>query len=99
MKRSKVDNWKANKEAHVEYEKLLSKYLKEKKAAYKKDHEKPAPAAPSKPVEKAPAKAPAKDAKKDAKKDVKAAKPAPAKAAAPSKPAAPAKAEKKKGKK
>ena len=33
-KRSRVDAWKSNKEAHVAYEKLLSKFLKEKKAAY-----------------------------------------------------------------
>ena len=30
-RRSRVDAWKATKEAHVAYEKLLSKYLKEKK--------------------------------------------------------------------
>jgi small subunit ribosomal protein S6e len=34
-KRVKQDRWKAGKEAHVAYEKLLSKYLKEKKAAKK----------------------------------------------------------------
>jgi len=34
-KKRKVDAYKANKEAHVSYEKLLSKYLKEKKAAKK----------------------------------------------------------------
>ena len=33
--RSKKDNWAATKDAHVAYEKLLSKFLKEKKAAYK----------------------------------------------------------------
>lgn len=37
-KRHKVNKWKATKEAHVAYEKLLSKYLKEKKAAAKKTH-------------------------------------------------------------
>jgi small subunit ribosomal protein S6e len=37
-KRTKVENWKASKENAVAYEKLLSKYLKEKKAAYKKEH-------------------------------------------------------------
>jgi len=36
-KKSRVDAWKANKESHVAYEKLLSKYLKEKKAAKKGD--------------------------------------------------------------
>jgi len=36
--RNKVDAFKASKEAAVAYEKLLSKYLKEKKAAYKKEH-------------------------------------------------------------
>jgi len=34
-KREKQDRWKQGKEAHVAYEKLLSKYLKEKKAAKK----------------------------------------------------------------
>jgi len=34
-RRAKVDNWKKSKESHVAYEKLLSKYLKEKKAAKK----------------------------------------------------------------
>ena len=33
--KSKKDKWAATKEAHVAYEKLLSKFLKEKKAAYK----------------------------------------------------------------
>ena len=37
-KKSKIENWKASKENAVAYEKLLSKYLKEKKAAYKKEH-------------------------------------------------------------
>jgi len=85
-KRSRVDAWKQNKEAHVEYEKLLSKYLKDKKAAKKAAEPTPEPKA-------APAKAaPAKAA------PAKAAKAAPAKAAAK---AAPAKAEapKEKGKK
>jgi len=66
MKKAKLDRWKAGKEAHVAYEKLLSKYLKEKKAA-KKAVEAPAPvkAAPAKaaPAKAAPAKAaPAKAA-------------------------------------
>merc|ERR1740117_2341712 len=34
-KRDRVNAWKANKESHVAYEKILSKYLKEKKAAKK----------------------------------------------------------------
>ena len=33
--KAKKDNWAATKDAHVAYEKLLSKFLKEKKAAYK----------------------------------------------------------------
>merc|ERR1712167_13625 len=41
-KKSKVDRFKAGQEAHVAYEKLLSKYLKEKKAAKKADHATPA---------------------------------------------------------
>ena len=36
--KSKKDKWAAAKEAHVAYEKLLSKFLKEKKAAYKASH-------------------------------------------------------------
>tara|TARA_B100000780_G_C20951229_1_gene379489 strand:- start:7 stop:177 length:171 start_codon:yes stop_codon:yes gene_type:complete len=45
-KRSKKDGWKATRDAHVAYEKLLSKFLKEKKAAYKDTHgSKSAPAA------------------------------------------------------
>lgn len=35
---AKKDHWKKSKEAHVAYEKLLSKFLKEKKAAYKAAH-------------------------------------------------------------
>ena len=34
-KKGKQEAWKASKEAHVAYEKLLSKFLKEKKAADK----------------------------------------------------------------
>jgi len=78
-RRNRVDAWKANKEAHVAYEKLLSKYLKEKKAAKKAAEPTPEPA----PAKAAPAKAaPTKAAP---------AKAAPAKAA----PAAPAKTGKK----
>lgn len=94
-KQVKKDRWKAGKEAHVAYEKLLSKYLKEKKAA-KKAETTPEPVAP---VKAAPAKkaAPVKAAPAKAAP----AKAAPAKtAAAPAKTAAaPAKAAKKGGKK
>jgi len=96
-KRNRVDRWKATKEAHQAYEKLLSKYLKEKKATDKaarlqaigaKAGAKPAPAAPAKPV--APAKAQAPVAKPVAPAK---ATPAPAKQAAPAKATpAPAKA-------
>jgi len=74
-KASKVNSWKATKSAHMAYEKLLSKYLKEKKAAYKESHKKEEkPAAKPAPVKKeepkkvaAPAKAaPAKPATKAA---------------------------------
>ena len=88
IKKQKVDKWKANKEAHVAYEKLLSKYLKEKKAAAKKEHDAAKPAAPAKTPKveekkaapkkeekKAPAKTPAKAPKVEEKKA------APAKAA------------------
>merc|ERR1719446_682848 len=34
-KKLKKDRWAATKDAHVQYEKLLSKFLKEKKAAFK----------------------------------------------------------------
>ena len=97
-KRIKKDRWLKAKEAHITYEKLLSKYLKEKKAsdkAAKKATEEPAkkPAAPVKPAAPAKAAAPAKGAKAAAPaKGAKTAAPAkaPAKAAAPAK--APAKA-------
>jgi len=42
-KRSRKDGWKATRDAHVAYEKLLSKFLKEKKAAYKESHSKSVP--------------------------------------------------------
>ena len=52
-KKMKIDNWKASKEAHVAYEKLLSKFLKEKKAQKKAEFQATLDA---KKVEKAPAK-------------------------------------------
>jgi len=55
-KRSKVENSKLVKQSHVAYEKLLSKYLKEKKAAKKTTEA--APATPATPA-KAPAAKPA----------------------------------------
>ena len=76
----KISTWKSSKEAHQAYEKLLSKYLKEKKA--KKGLLVEAPVAPA-----APAKTPAKTAAAPAKTAA-----APAKTAAPVKPtSAPAK--------
>jgi small subunit ribosomal protein S6e len=90
-KRVKKDRWLKSKEAHIAYEKLLSKYLKEKKAsdkAIKKAETAPAKAAPAKVAAPAKAAAPAKTAKAPAKAAP--AKAAPAKAA-PTK-AAPAKA-------
>lgn len=98
-KKEKTNKWKANKEANVAYEKLLSKYLKEKKAAAKKEQ------APATPAPAAPAKTPAKVEKKAApKKEEKKAAPvkkeapkkeAPKKEAAKATPAAPAKGAKK----
>jgi len=41
--RRMVEAWKAGKESHMQYEKILSKYLKEKKAAAKKDAQEAAP--------------------------------------------------------
>jgi small subunit ribosomal protein S6e len=77
-KNTRVNAWKANKEAHVAYEKLLSKYLKEKKAAKKAAEPTPeVKAAPVKepvkakaaPVKAAPVKAaPVKEEKKAGKK-------------------------------
>jgi small subunit ribosomal protein S6e len=69
-KKGKMDAWKASREASQAYEKLLSKFLKEKKAAYKAAHKteeapkkveapapvKKAPAKPAAPVKAAPAK-------------------------------------------
>ena len=49
---AKKDNWAKTKQAHTAYEKLLSKFLKEKKAAHKalnQPKETPTPAAPVKP--------------------------------------------------
>merc|ERR1712070_921403 len=79
-KRDKKANWNKSKQAQMSYEKLLSKYLKEKKAAAKKSaapvEAKPEPAkAPAKKAAPTPKpaetkKAPAKDTKdkKDTKK-------------------------------
>jgi len=68
--KSKKDKWASAKEAHVAYEKLLSKFLKEKKAAYKESHQPKAeekkPAAPV---------TPAKPAKAEVKKEAPKAKP------------------------
>ena len=87
-KRTKKDRWLKSKEAHVAYEKLLSKYLKEKKASDKavaKAEKTPAKAAPAKaaPAKAAPTKAAPAKAAAPAKKGA-----APAKAAAPAKKAA-----------
>jgi len=60
----KKDRWAATKDAHVAYEKLLSKFLKEKKAAFKSTQAKTSTTAPE------PVKAPAKPAPKvEAKKE------------------------------
>ena len=72
LKKVKQDRFKASKENKAKYEKLLSNYLKEKKAAAKQAHaeEKPKEEKTAKPVEQkkaAPAKAaPAKEAPKAA---------------------------------
>ena len=63
--KQKKDKYAATKEANVAYEKLLSKFLKEKKAAYKESHKSSA-AAPEKP---SPAATPAKPAKAEPKKE------------------------------
>jgi len=105
-KRVKKDRWLKSKEAHIAYEKLLSKYLKEKKAsdkAIKKAEQAPVKAAPAKataPAKGAKTAAPAKAAPAKAAPAKAAATKAPAKATAPAKAAAPAKpAAGKKGKK
>lgn len=80
-KKEKQNKWKASKEANVAYEKLLSKYLKEKKAAAKKEHQAVAPT-PAAPAKAAPKKEEKKAApKKEEKKAAPAKKEAPAKAA------------------
>jgi hypothetical protein len=83
-KKVKKDRWKAGKEAHVAYEKLLSKYLKEKKAAKKAETTTAEPVVAAKPTPAKPvkaAKAPVAAAKpaaaaKPSAKTAKAAKPA-----------------------
>merc|ERR1712078_353272 len=42
-KKGKIGAWKASRESAQAYEKLLSKFLKEKKAKYKQDHKQEAP--------------------------------------------------------
>jgi len=95
-KKGKADAWKASKEAHVAYEKLLSKFLKEKKAADKaKIAETIAASAPKKgaaPAAPAKAAAPAKTPAAPAKAPAASAKAPAAPAKAPAAPAAPAKA-------
>jgi small subunit ribosomal protein S6e len=59
-KTGKMSAWKASREATQAYEKLLSKFLKEKKAAYKKDNKKEEVA----PAKKAEVKQATKTAKK-----------------------------------
>jgi hypothetical protein len=64
----KKDRWAATKDAHVAYEKLLSKFLKEKKAAFKSSQAKasvtaPEPAKPTKPAAKVETKKEAPKAK------------------------------------
>merc|ERR1719152_309256 len=76
-RKHKVENWKKTKEAHVAYEKLLSKFLKEKKAAYKESHAKTSEKSPAV-TDKAPKVEPKKEAPKAAAKPAaKTAKPAP----------------------
>ena len=57
-KKMKKDRWAATKDAHIAYEKLLSKFLKEKKAAYKESHKvaEKAPVTPAKPAKPEPKK-------------------------------------------
>lgn len=104
-KRIKKEKWVKSKETAIAYEKLLSKYLKEKKAAAKKASPEPTPApvkTPAAPAKKAAA-APAKGAKaapaKAAPAKAAPAKAAPAKAAPKATPAPAKAADKKKGKK
>jgi len=103
-KRIKKEKWVKSKETAIAYEKLLSKYLKEKKAAAKKASPEPTPApaktpaAPAKKAAPAKAAAPAKGAKAAPAKAAPA-KAAPAKAAPKATPAPAKAADKKKGKK
>lgn len=52
MKRDKLARFTASKEAKAKYEKVLSKYIKERKAATEKKGEKTEAAAPQKTEEK-----------------------------------------------
>ena len=61
MKRAKVDRFKKSKEDRAKYDKVLSKYIKERKAAHHVDHDVKATAAPAK-VEPKKAEAPKKAA-------------------------------------
>ena len=99
-KKIKKERWVKSKENAVAYEKLLSKYLKEKKAAAKKANPEPTPApakvaTPAKKAAPAKAAAPAKGAKAAPAKAAPAAKAAPKATPAPAAKAA----DKKKGKK
>lgn len=64
--KAKKDNWAKSKDAHVAYEKLLSKFLKEKKAAYKESQQKSAAADTKSPAvaDKTPKAEPKKEAPK-----------------------------------
>ena len=84
IKRAKVEGYKAKKEAKAKYEKVLSQYIKERKALHKNKGE----VAEAKPEVVAPAKAKAPAKAEPKKEEAKA--PAKGKAAAPAK-AAPAK--------
>lgn len=93
QKKTKQDRFKASKENKAKYEKLLSNYLKEKKAAAKKAHEVAEPKKEEKTAKPAEQKKAAAPAKKEAAKPA-----APVKKEAP-KAAAPAKKAAKSGKK
>jgi small subunit ribosomal protein S6e len=60
QRKQKKDRWALTKNAHVAYEKLLSKFLKEKKAAYKTAHASTTAEAEKKPAKPEPTKEAAK---------------------------------------
>lgn len=80
-KKSKLDAYKKTKEDKAKYDKVLSKYIKEKKAEHHKEHDAKIAAKTGVPVAEAKKAAPVKEVAKQAPVKVEAKKAAPAKQA------------------